>query len=72
MWQNNYTIMIDRTKLVKESNQVIFIYHNKKLYKGKFMWFLNNKIEIIIDGDTRLISIPERSWHKLFLTQDMN
>ena len=57
--------MINTKLLKKESNQTIFLYHNEKWNKCKFMWFHKENIEVTINGT--LLSIHKRNWHKLSL-----
>jgi len=57
--------MINTELLKEETNQIIFLHHNKQWNECKFMWFYNGNIEVTIKG--QLLSIHKRNWDKLSL-----
>lgn len=65
--------MISITQLREEDDQVLYLFHKDKIYPCQFMWMYKGNIEVVNpENNGQIISIPPRSWHKLYLIADLN
>lgn len=61
--------MIDITKLIPESNQIIYLLLSDKIKECRFMWFVGcDKIDVIPIDNINILTIHKRNWNNLFLT----
>lgn len=61
--------MINTTLLKEESDQVIYLKYGNEWKRGKFMWFHNGNIEIMLDGHMNIFPIHKKNWNLLSLTR---